>query len=131
MLFSFLFDFLFPPRCPSCSVYVERRGGFCAACARQLIGLHTLTCTGETRTYLDGVWAFAHYRAGVRDLLRALKYQKKCSVLPALHTILTMGAEVLTRIPHPIVAVAVSPFAEKAHLCGFHQGGGSFATRGL
>ena len=127
MLFSFLFDFLFPPRCPSCSVYVERRGSFCAACARQLIGLHTLTCTGETRTYLDGVWAFAHYRAGVRDLLRALKYQKKCSVLPALHTILTMGAEVLTRIPHPIVAVPVPLAAERARLRGFNQAEEIFA----
>lgn len=127
MLFSFLFDFLFPPRCPSCSVYVERRGSFCAACARQLIGLHTLTCTGETRTYLDGVWAFAHYRAGVRDLLRVLKYQKKCSVLPALHTILTMGAEVLTRIPHPIVAVPVPLAAERARLRGFNQAEEIFA----
>jgi len=78
-LFSFWMDFLFPPRCPSCSAYVERRGSFCAACARRLIGLHALACTGETQKYLDGIWAFAHYRAGVRELLRTLKYRKQKS----------------------------------------------------
>ena len=126
-LFSFWMDFLFPPRCPSCSAYVERRGSFCAACARRLIGLHALACTGETQKYLDGIWAFAHYRAGVRDLLRTLKYRKQKSVLPALHTILTMGEAALASLPRPLVAVPVPLAPQRARERGFNQAEEIFA----
>ena len=102
VVFRAFLNFLFPPRCPSCSAYVERRGIFCAGCTQRLIGLHALACTGETQKYLDGIWAFAHYRAGVRDLLRTLKYRRQKSALPALHTILTMGEAALAPLPHGI-----------------------------
>lgn len=120
-LFSFLTDFLFPPRCPSCSSYVERRGSFCAACVRRLIGLHTLACTGDAKKYLDGIWAFAHYRAGVRDLLRALKYQKKMNTLPALRTILAAGESALPDLPRPLVAVPVPLAPARMRERGFNQ----------
>ena len=127
MVFRAFLNFLFPPRCPSCSTYVERRGIFCAACTQQLIGLHTLVCTGETQKYLDGIWAFAHYRAGVRDLLRTLKYRKQKSTLPALHMILTMGEEVLAPLPRPLVAVPVPLAPQRARERGFNQAEEIFA----
>ena len=127
MLFRAFLNFLFPPRCPSCSAYVERRGIFCAACAQRLIGLHALACTGETQKYLDGIWAFAHYRAGVRELLRTLKYQKQKSVLPALHTILTMGEAALVPLPRPLVAVPVPLAPQRTRERGFNQAEEIFA----
>ena len=71
-MLSALLDFFFPPRCPSCRACVERRG-FCPACARQLIGMRRMMEMGAMAEHLTGVWVLAHYRAGVRDLLRALK----------------------------------------------------------
>ena len=127
MLFRAFLNFLFPPRCPSCSAYVERRGIFCAACAQRLIGLHALACTGETQKYLDGIWAFAHYRAGVRELLRTLKYRKQKSVLPALHTILAMGEAALVPLPRPLVAVPVPLAPQRTRERGFNQAEEIFA----
>ena len=127
MLFRAFLNFLFPPRCPSCSAYVERRDIFCAACAQRLIGLHALACTGETQKYLDGIWAFAHYRAGVRELLRTLKYRKQKSVLPALYTILTMGEAALVPLPRPLVAVPVPLAPQRVRERGFNQAEEIFA----
>lgn len=127
MVFRAFLNFLFPPRCPSCSAYVERRGIFCAGCTQRLIGLHALACTGETQKYLDGIWAFAHYRAGVRDLLRTLKYRRQKSALPALHTILTMGEAALAPLPRPLVAVPVPLAPQRMRERGFNQAEEIFA----
>ena len=127
MVFRAFLNFLFPPRCPSCSASVERRGIFCAGCTQRLIGLHALACTGETQKYLDGIWAFAHYRAGVRDLLRTLKYRRQKSALPALHTILTMGEAALAPLPRPLVAVPVPLAPQRMRERGFNQAEEIFA----
>lgn len=127
MVFRAFLNFLFPPRCPNCSAYVECRGAFCPTCAQRLIGLHVLARMGDAREYLDGIWAFAQYREGVRDLLRALKYQKKREALPALHTILTAGAAVLTGLPHSLVAVPVPLAPQRVQDRGFNQAEAIFA----
>ena len=82
---------------------------------------------GDAREYLDGIWAFAQYREGVRDLLRALKYQKKREALPALHTILTVGAAVLTGLPHSLVAVPVPLAPQRVQDRGFNHAEAIFA----
>ena len=126
-MFSIFLDFIFPPRCPSCSAYVERRGAFCAACMRRLSMPHVLVRTAEMMAVLDGVWAFAHYREGVRDLLRGLKYQKRRSVLPALHSLLAAGDEFLAALPHPLVAVPVPLAPKRRKERGFNQSEEIFA----
>lgn len=120
-VFSIFLNFLFPPRCPNCSAYVEHRGAFCADCAVCLVGLHTIACPREAREYLAGIRAFAHYRESVRDLLRALKYQKKKSVLPALHAILAAGEQALAGLPRTLTAVPVPLAPERARTRGFNQ----------
>ena len=120
-MFSALLNLFFPPRCPNCSAYVEDRGTFCAVCERRLIHVHALACPQEFLPYLDGIWAFAHYREGVRDLLRALKYQRKKSALPALHTILAAGEVPLAQLPHPLTAAAVPLAPERLRTRGFNQ----------
>ena len=114
-MFSMFLNFLFPPRCPNCRAYVERRGDFCAPCMRRLVHV------------LDGIWAFAHYREAVRDLLRALKYQKRKSALPPLHAVLQAGDGILAQLPYPIAAVPVPLAAERARTRGFNQAEEIFA----
>lgn len=126
-MFSIFLNFIFPPRCPNCSAYVERRGDFCAPCLRRLSTPHALVRTAEMMADLDGIWAFAHYRAAVRDLLRALKYQKKRAALPALHSLLTAGEEVLADLPRPLVAVPVPLAPKRRRKRGFNQAEEIFA----
>lgn len=120
-MFSALLNLFFPSRCPNCSAYVEDRGTFCAVCERRLVHVHALACPQEFLPYLDGIWAFAHYREGVRNLLRALKYQGKKSALPALHKILAAGEAPLAQQPHPLTAAAVPLSPERLRTRGFNQ----------
>ena len=120
-MFSALLNLFFPSRCPNCSAYVEDRGTFCAVCERRLVHVHALACPQEFLPYLDGIWAFAHYREGVRNLLRTLKYQRKKSALPALHKILAAGEAPLAQLPHPLTAAAVPLSPERLRTRGFNQ----------
>ena len=118
-LFSVFLDFLFPPHCPSCHAYVERCG-FCTSCAQRLIGVRRIIGGGMAEQ-LAGTWVLAHYREGVRDLLRALKYRKKRSALTVLRTILTEGEGVLSDLPSPLLAVPVPLAQERKKERGFNQ----------
>ena len=126
-MLSIIMEFIFPPRCPNCSAYVERRGTFCAPCMRRLVHVHALARPSDAAQDLDGVWAFAHYREAVRDLLRALKYQKQRSALPALHTLLVAGEDVLDDLPRPLVAVPVPLAPKRQRKRGFNQAEEIFA----
>ena len=120
-MLSMFVDFLFPPRCPSCKSYVERRGGFCGACTRRLTGLRAVARSVDAVSYLAGIWALGYYREGVRDLLRTLKYRREKSVLPYLHGMLAAGEAVLMQLPEQIVAVPVPLAPARAHERGFNQ----------
>ena len=94
---------------------------------RRLVHVHALVRPTEAADVLDGIWAFAHYREAVRDLLRALKYQKRKSALPPLHAVLQAGDGILAQLPHPIAAVSVPLAAERARTRGFNQAEEIFA----
>lgn len=119
-MFSALLDFFFPPHCPSCHACVERHG-FCPTCARQLIGVRRMIEMGAMAEDLTGVWVLAHYRAGVRDLLRALKYRRNMAVLDDLRTILAAGEEVLEELPPSLLAVPVPLAMQRQKERGFNQ----------
>lgn len=121
ILLSILTDFLFPPRCPNCRAYVERRGDFCDTCARRLAGLRAIARPADAAAYIAGIWALGHYREGVRDLLRALKYQKKKGVLVQLHAMLAAGEEALARLPDALTAAPVPLAPERERERGFNQ----------
>lgn len=86
-----LLDFLFPPHCPRCRAYVAQRGAWCPGCLRQTaLWLRLALPTGAP---LAAAWAAGHYRGGLRDLIRGLKYQGRRENLPYIRTILeTMPA---------------------------------------
>ena len=71
--------------------------------------------------HLMGVWVLAHYRAGVRDLLRALKYRRKMAVLDDLCTILAAGEEVLEELPPSLLAIPVPLAPQRQKERGFNQ----------
>ena len=71
--------------------------------------------------HLTGVWVLAHYRAGVRDLLRALKYRRKMTALDDLRTILTAGEKVLEELPPSLLAVPVPLAPQRQKERGFNQ----------
>ena len=119
-MFSALLDFFFPPHCPSCHACIERRG-FCPTCARQLIGVRRMIEMGAMAEHLTGIWVLAHYRAGVRDLLRALKYRRNMAVLDDLRTILAAGEEVLEELPPSLLAVPVPLAMQRQKERGFNQ----------
>ena len=119
-MLSALLDFLFPPRCPSCHACVERQG-FCPTCARQLIGVRRMIEMGAMAEHLTGVWVLAHYRAGVRDLLRALKYRRNMAVLDDLRTILAAGEKVLEELSPSLLAVPVPLAMQRQKERGFNQ----------
>lgn len=120
-MFETLINFIFPPRCPNCSAYVEQRAAFCCACGKRLTGLRAIAVPREMTDAVEGIWALGHYREGLRDLLRALKYQRRKSTLPYLHGILPMGEPVLAQLPRSIVAAAVPLSVERRRTRGFNQ----------
>ena len=83
-----ILDFLFPPRCPGCGAYTEQRGDWCAECLARTLQVHRLPLAAEMRQALDGAWAMGIYHGALRRLILGLKYQKKKSTLPYLHSFL-------------------------------------------
>ncbi len=74
-----LLDFLFPPRCPACKAYVERRGMWCDSCLKAAARPFCLPLFGFYSSYSLGA-----YNSVLSRMIKDLKYRKKKSVLPYL-----------------------------------------------
>lgn len=91
-MFSFILDFLFPPRCPICQSYIEKRDSWCHACVERTLCVHRLPLSTEMLQLMpDGVWAMGVYEGGLRDELRGLKYNGRRASLLGLHHFITCG----------------------------------------
>ncbi len=87
-----MLDLLFPPKCPVCGRYTERRGTWCGSCFAGLVKPHRLPLDAEMYSLFDGgVWALGMYEAGLRDMLRQLKYNGKKGLLPGLYRYIAAG----------------------------------------
>ena len=117
-----ILDFLFPPRCPGCGAYTEQRGDWCAECLARTLQVHRLPLAAEMRQALDGAWAMGIYHGALRRLILGLKYQKKKSTLPYLHSFLQAA---LLRLPEAVLraelATAVPLYAAREKQRGFNQ----------
>ena len=89
-----LFDFLFPPRCPACSAYVEKQGGWCPACLAASLRVRRLPLGSEHRV-ISEAWAFGPYQGTLRSLLLPLKFKKRRDGLAAIHSFLEAAGEAL------------------------------------
>lgn len=111
-----LLDFLFPPHCPLCHAYVERRGGWCPRCLQQALQPHILPLSVPVQAVIAEAWALAVYRDSLRDLIRHLKYQGQRSNLSYIETLLTEARKdrgVQEMLAHIDVAVPVPLYPAK------------------
>ncbi len=116
-----LFDFLFPPRCPACSAYAEKRGGWCPACLAASLRVRRLPL-GSERSVISEAWAFGPYQGALRSLLLPLKFKKRRDGLAAIHSFLEAAGEALPRADWmPGIVVPVPLFAEKEKERGGNQ----------
>ena len=84
-----ILDFLFPPHCPLCHAYVEKRGGWCPPCLHKALQPHRLPLSVPMQANLAEAWALGVYKGSLRDLIRHLKYQGRRSNLPYIESLLT------------------------------------------
>ncbi len=115
-------NLLFPPHCPICDAYVEARGGWCGDCLRKNLDVHLLALEPEVNHVISKAWAFGHYRSGLRNLLRDLKYKNKKQVLPYIRTLQRAGAPALSSLfGEDILAVPVPLHKAREKERGFNQ----------
>lgn len=114
-----LLDFFFPPHCPVCHAYVEHLGAWCPACLEAAQDFHVILLPTAMQPLIKTAWALGVYRGGLRNLIHALKYKKKRSVLPCIATFLRESRFVL---PASIdVVVPVPLHEERRRQRGFNQ----------
>lgn len=117
-----LFDFLFPPRCPACGAYVEKRGGWCPVCLAAALRVRRLPLSIEHTGVLAEAWAFGLYHGALRELLLPLKFRQRRDGLAFIHSFLSAAEEVLPCAGWmPGVVVPVPLFAEKEKERGGNQ----------
>ena len=118
-----LLSFLFPPHCPHCHAYVEKRGDWCPECLAETAQFTLYPGFGSVAR----ACSFGAYRGGLRDLIRGLKYQRKESVLPYIGTVLHFVSEggqraMLEDFLRPGILAVPVPLAEKRRKeRGFNQ----------
>ena len=65
---------------------------WCDSCFAGLVKPHRLPVDAEMYSLFDGgVWALGGYEAGLRDMLRQLKYDGRKNLLPGLHQYIAAG----------------------------------------
>ena len=116
-----LLAFLYPPRCPVCGAYLEERGQWCPACLSEVAQVQRLPLPPKAAKVLVGVWALGHYRSGLRDLIRGLKYSGKKGNLASLRIFLDSCEDVTSLFPRGIVATPVPLHPSREKKRGFNQ----------
>lgn len=125
-MLEWLWNLLFPPKCPVCSRYVEKQGDWCADCLARVCMPRMLPIeAGMAEIFQGGVWAVGIYEKELRNMLRSLKYQQKQSVLPSLHTLVTEGLKLIEQsgldFNQGMMAVPVPLHRSKLAKRGFNQ----------
>ncbi len=89
---EWLWNLLFPPKCPGCNGYVEHQGQWCDECLARVCRPHLLPLDREmTELFLGGIWALGLYEGELRNMLRKLKYQQKQVMVRGLHNLVAEG----------------------------------------
>ena len=125
-MLEWLWNLLFPPKCPGCRCYVEQPGRWCDECLDRVLRPHMLPLGLEmAEAFQGGIWALGIYEKELRDMLRSLKYQQRQSVLPGLHTLVTEGIAMMAEkgagLPSDVLAVPVPLHKSKLAKRGFNQ----------
>lgn len=119
---EWLWNLLFPPKCPGCNGYVEHQGQWCNECLTRVCRPHLLPLDREmTELFLGGIWALGLYEGELRNMLRQLKYQQKQVMVPGLHNLVAEGIGRIPALWENLVAVPVPLHKEKLAQRGFNQ----------
>lgn len=121
-MMEWLWNLLFPPKCPGCHGYVEHQGQWCNECLARVCRPHLLPLDREmTELFAGGIWALGLYEGELRNMLRQLKYQQKQGLVPGLHSFVTEGLHRIPDLQENLVAVPVPLHKEKLSQRGFNQ----------
>lgn len=131
---NMLWDFLFPPHCPSCNSYVGEQGQWCQECLDKTLVCHQLPIVSDLqKIFPQGIWCLGMYQGSLRDLVRSLKYQKQKKNLAGLHSFIGAGLEQIHIAGDVVVPVPLH--GHKLAQRGFNQSQllfeKPFAQRGL
>lgn len=119
---EWLWNLLFPPKCPGCHGYVEHQGQWCNECLARVCQPHLLPLDREmTELFAGGIWALGLYEGELRNMLRQLKYQQKQVMVPGLHNLVAEGIGRIPALWENLVAVPVPLHKEKLAQRGFNQ----------
>lgn len=119
---EWLWNLLFPPKCPGCNGYVEHQGQWCNECLTRVCRPHLLPLDREMgELFPDGIWALGLYEGELRNMLRQLKYQRKQVMVPSLHNLVAEGIGRIPALWENLVAVPVPLHKEKLAQRGFNQ----------
>ncbi len=121
-MFDWILDFLFPPACPVCGRYIEQKDGWCSDCLKKLVRPHRLPLDAEMNSLIDGgVWALGVYEAGLRDVLRRLKYDGRKSLLGGLHGFIGAGLAQVPALSVPTGTASGGRAGEGPSFCGMEN----------
>ena len=123
-MLEWLWNMVFPPKCPGCLRYMEKRGEWCASCLDRLCRPHPLPLEQEMREiFSGGVWALGVYEQELRSILKQLKYQQKMVIVPYIHSFVAEGLARARQSEAVFdrLAVPVPLHKEKLSKRGFNQ----------
>ena len=117
-----LLNLLFPPRCPLCHSYTEKKGGWCQVCLAKTINVRRVPVEVSGQNIFRDVWALGEFHSVLQDLIKGLKYKGQRAKLPYLHTFAAAAAQNLPADfwqGKTVVPVPLATAKEKAR--GFNQ----------
>lgn len=119
-----LLNLLFPPVCPQCGCAVMTEGQWCRNCVAEMFHPYRLENNQGRREFVTEIWALTKYERGIKEVLRAVKFQQKkelaLGLAPFLASFLfaTAGQKFLEDIDY-VIPVPVSQ--EKRKERGYNQ----------
>jgi ComF family protein len=69
-------DLIYPPRCPVCRAAVDRQGTFCRPCLAAVLAPREIAVAARRLKSLDSCRVLCEYTAGIKQLIRDLKFRK-------------------------------------------------------
>jgi ComF family protein len=119
-MYQAILDIVFPPKCPICHNYVDERGAWCASCLCQVVAKHYAPLDIKNIKFLDRCIVLGHYRAGMKQIIHAIKYYKKLHYIASLVWLLNREVS-LERLQGIDIVVPVPLHKDRLKERGFNQ----------
>ncbi|MBP2630549.1 MAG: phosphoribosyltransferase [Firmicutes bacterium] len=119
-MYQAILDIVFPPKCPICHNYIDERGAWCTLCLCQVVAKHYAPLDIKNMKFLDRCIVLGHYKAGMKQIIHAVKYYKKLYYIASLVWLLNhkVSLESLQEID---IVVPVPLHKDRLEERGFNQ----------